>query len=99
MSNGFWLTKKRHEQFKSGNTITEKVMTYIKTWEERCYSDIPDDIPDLLMNSGLAPCYRLITIAILKNDMRLLGYNQVSDYYYLLRQKEETAQLDIFREV
>lgn len=71
-------------------------MTYIQTWEGRCYSEIPDDIPPLLMNSGLAPCYKLIAVSLLKNDMRLLGYNKVSDYYYLLRQKKTEQQMELF---
>jgi predicted phosphoadenosine phosphosulfate sulfurtransferase len=39
----------------------------------RCYSDLPDEIPKALSESGRAPSYKSIAICILKNDMLLHG--------------------------
>lgn len=47
---------------------------YVAIWSERGYpSDIPDEVPDELMRLGLAPSYKAIACAILKNDIALLS--------------------------
>lgn len=49
-----------------------KIEEYIKTWENRCYSDgLPDVAPDEIKH--LVPSYKRIAMAILKNDLRDLG--------------------------
>jgi len=79
MSNDFWRTEKRTEPFAIGNTLTQKVKEYIRTWEKRCYFDgIPDEVPKKLHDAGKAPSYKAIAIAILKNDLHLysLGFRK-----------------------
>jgi len=79
MSNDFWRTEKRTEPFVIGNTLTQKVREYTKTWERRCYFDgIPDEVPKKLHDAGKAPSYKAIAIAILKNDLNLysLGFGK-----------------------
>jgi len=40
----------------------------------RCYStDIPDEIPEALSKSLRAPSYKTLAMAILKNDLNLVG--------------------------
>lgn len=68
---------------------TTAVLSYINAWKNRDYSDdIPDAVPDAIMNDGLAPSYKAIAIALLKNDMRLssLGMEAfTSEWYSVLK--------------
>ena len=65
--------------------------SYIRTWEQRDYSDgIPEEVPDGLMR-GLAPSYKEIAIALLKNDVGLLslGFTPPATLWYsILKQME-----------
>lgn len=66
------------------------IMSYIKDWESKCYSDgIPDEAPSEL---GIkVPSYKMICRAILRNDRNLLtlGYSRPhNDYYNELKRKE-----------
>lgn len=46
----------------------------MKTWINRCYFDgIPDEVPMKVMQSMRAPSYKAISLALLKNDIGLLG--------------------------
>jgi predicted phosphoadenosine phosphosulfate sulfurtransferase len=57
----------------------KKILHYIKTWESQGYCDgIPDEVPNVLMELNLAPSYKAICIAIMKNDVQLqfLGYGK-----------------------
>lgn len=67
--------------------ITE-IELYIKTWEQRCYPDgIPDEAPKEIDDK--VPSYRKIAIAILKNDLSLIGVSKpVSKYYGILKRIE-----------
>jgi hypothetical protein len=52
----------------------KRIDQYIEQWKQMGYSDdIPDEVPDVLMQLGLAPSYKQIAICILKNDMQMLG--------------------------
>ncbi len=54
-------------------------MEYVSTWRKRCYSnDIPDEVPRKVMQSGRAPSYKAIALAILKNDLHFysLGFSR-----------------------
>ena len=56
-----------------------KIKNYIKTWENRCYTDgIPDEAPKRLEHLNKVPSYRLICMTILKNDcqLKILGFNR-----------------------
>lgn len=76
-------------------------MSYIKTWENRCYSNgIPDEIPVKLANSGRVPSYKMIAISILKNDLTLkgLGFDgKYTNYYKELKSaNKDQLQKDLF---
>ncbi len=88
--------------------MRSKIGRYIKTWKARGYSDdIPDEVPLPLMQQQLAPSYRAIAQAILKNDhpMQSLGFapNQSAWYGELkrieiaMRDRSGPAQLDFWR--
>lgn len=58
---------------------------YVRTWKKRGYPDgIPDEVPDPLMKLGLAPSWKAIAVAILKNDMLLssLGFGRPESKWY-----------------
>lgn len=53
----------------------------MKAWRRRCYStDIPDEVPKKVMQSGRAPSYKAIALAILRNDLHMysLGFSTPS---------------------
>lgn len=98
MSSVFWRTKKQQEQFNVGQTLTQKIEEYKKTWCNRCYGeDIPDDVPNKIMDSKRAPSYKAIAIAILKNDHNLysLGFSQRESQILsaIIEQNKEKEQL------
>lgn len=66
------------------------VRDYVRTWENRCYSNgIPDEVPCEIKQK--APSYKRIAIALLNNDMHLreLGFEYgVSKYYIMLKRIE-----------
>ena len=85
----------------------DRIEEYVRTWKRRGYPlDIPDEVPDELMRLGLAPSYKAIACALLKNDLALhsLGFTSpVSPYYGALkrieiaaRPKQQPAQMDLF---
>ena len=103
MSSGYWQTKRQKEQFKPGNTITQRVKEYIQTWRSRCYSDdIPDEVPDALAKSGRAPSYKAIAMAILRNDHNFyaLGFqqrdSQILSAILADKKTQESKQPDMF---
>lgn len=70
----------------------EDIESYIKKWEGRGYKDgIPDESPVELELSGLAPSYRLICIAIMKNpnNLELLGFSRKKCEIYSRIKREE----------
>jgi predicted phosphoadenosine phosphosulfate sulfurtransferase len=80
----------------------KKINIYITKWKKRGYKkDIPDEIPEELINLNLAPSYKAICIAILKNDHSLstLGftpkksewYNEIKKQEIKLRNKNENV--------
>jgi len=72
--------------------MQEKIKKYINIWKLRGYpKDIPDSVPEKLMQLKLAPSYKAICLAILKNDhtMKDLGYTpKKSKWYSKLKQIE-----------
>lgn len=63
----------------------KKVIKYITDWKKRGYTeDIPDEVPTVLMNHNLAPSYKAICMALLKNDMNLesLGFTPKKSAWY-----------------
>lgn len=72
--------------------MREKIIDYIRMWENRCYKDgIPDELPDNLETIDRIPSYRKIAIAILKNDnsLKSLGYTPKKSIYYNILKKIE----------
>ena len=53
-------------------------------------NDIPDEVPDKIMDSGRAPSYKAIAIAILQNDVTLksLGFEgKYTEWHNILKNK------------
>src|SRR5574343_634066 len=104
MSSGYWQIKRQTEQYGHGNTLTEKVNVYIKTWICRCYEDIPDEVPEKLSKSGRAPSYKALAMAILKNDLHLysLGFqcdeSDLVKELRLINSYKNNSQIDMFRD-
>lgn len=65
--------------------IGKKIKKYVTSWKCRGYEkDIPDEVPAELTSLNLAPSYKAIAIAILKNDHNLisLGFSATRSKYY-----------------
>jgi len=63
-----------------------KIKKYIDQWRNQGYSDdIPDEVPDVLMRLQLAPSYKAIALAILRNDVTLssLGFSGTPTPWYI----------------
>lgn len=69
-----------------------RIAEYIELWKTRGYPvDIPDEVPDVLMQEGLAPSYKAIAFAILQNDLQCvsLGFApKKSKWYGILKRIE-----------
>lgn len=73
----------------------DKVREYIKKWKARGYpEDIPDEVPAALMNQLLAPSYKAICMALLKNDNNLesLGFTPKKSHWYSAIKRVELAE-------
>lgn len=72
--------------------MIEGINEYVKTWRSRGYSnDIPDEVPDDLMELCLAPSYKAIAFAILKNDHACISLGQErrsSEWYGAIKRIE-----------
>lgn len=65
--------------------MKQKILNYIEEWKQRCYSDgIPDEAPIRLEKLNKVPSYRMICLAIMKNDTHLetLGYSRPKTQAY-----------------
>lgn len=74
------------------NKIHQKISFYIKQWGKRGYEKgIPQHVPDGLMRLNLAPSYKAVAIAILKNDHNLisLGFSAPKSSWYDALKKME----------
>jgi predicted phosphoadenosine phosphosulfate sulfurtransferase len=72
-----------------------KIQLYLTTWRRHGYSDgIPDVVPEELMQENLAPSYRAIALAILKNDhaMQSLGFSPDESKWYRELKRLEISQ-------
>lgn len=76
--------------------MQSKITEYVEKWMGRGYSDdIPDEVPHALTQMGLAPSWKAIAIAILKNDhsMKSLGFEAgYSPWYSELKRIEIEAR-------
>lgn len=102
MSRNIWQINAQSEQYEHGRTCISRAKSYVKTWKERCYrDDIPDEVPQGIMESMRAPSYKAIAMCILNNDLHLYGLGfapHVSHWYRTVKQinKEETKQINLF---
>lgn len=75
--------------------MREQIEEYKRQWRRRGYPiDIPDVVPAGLMHSNLAPSYKAICLAILRNDhsMTTLGFApKPSPWYMALKRMELEA--------
>lgn len=92
LCNDLIVKKVRHDE----SLISGRISAYIERWKHRGYSTgIPDEVPPGLMHNGLAPSYRAVAIALLKNDLKLtsLGFSApYSDWYGVLKRIEIQAR-------
>lgn len=66
---------------------------YIRKWINQGYPDgIPDEVPAGLMRDQLAPSYRELCIAILKNDPGMIGAVIPSSRWYSELKRIEIMQ-------
>lgn len=66
--------------------LADKIRSYVSSWERRGYPDgIPDEAPVRLEELGKVPSYRVICIAIMKNDKNLesLGFRRTPCQIYM----------------
>ncbi len=66
-------------------SIVSKINQYITKWKKQGYlDDIPDEVPTPLMNDNLAPSYKAIALALLKNDHNCvsLGFSPKKSFWY-----------------
>lgn len=71
-----------------------KINQYRTQWMACGYpGDIPDEVPVALMHLKLAPSYKAIALAILKNDATLqtLGFSQEDSPWYIELKRMEIA--------
>lgn len=66
-----------------------KINSYIQKWRNRCYSELPDEAPSEI--DEMVPSYKRIALAILKNDISLLGINPPHSEWYDYYKKIELA--------
>jgi predicted phosphoadenosine phosphosulfate sulfurtransferase len=79
----------------ASHLIKKKILLYIRTWEGRGYPNgIPDEAPLTLEAAGKVPSYRMICLAIMKNDVTLttLGYQREPCESYTALKRIELKQ-------
>lgn len=73
----------------------KRIAQYVKAWKRCGYSDgIPDEVPLPLQQLGLAPSYKAIACALLRNDMNLvsLGFGAPQSEWYGVLKREELRE-------
>jgi len=72
----------------------KKIEFWIRAWEKKGYPDgIPDEAPITLETLGKVPSYRLVCIAIMKNDhaLQALGFSRPQCQLYNEIKRSEIA--------
>ncbi len=75
--------------------MLEKINHYIKKWKSQGYPlDLPDEADSKLESLNMAPSYRAIVKAILKNDSHLqsLGYSKPASFEYGVLKRIELSE-------
>ena len=76
--------------------MIKQVNFFVKEWEQRCYKDgIPDEVP--LEISHRAPSYKAIAMAILKNDVSILGVERKPCESYVRLKRHEISNRPGFK--
>ena len=86
--------------------VKEKIKQYVEDWEKKDYKDgIPDEAPTQLEKRNLAPSYRLICLALMRNpyNLEMLGFQREKCKIYqeikreeIYNRKTKNKQLKIF---
>lgn len=79
----------------------DKITKYISDWKNKGYcTDIPDEVPDILMDLKLAPSYKAIALCLLKNDMHLegLGFSAPSSSWYSYLKRIELKERGVLKD-
>jgi predicted phosphoadenosine phosphosulfate sulfurtransferase len=74
--------------------MQRRIARYLQIWAQRGYpKDIPDEVPPGLMH-GLAPSYKAVAFAILRNDTscRSLGFIAEPSPWYLALKRVEREE-------
>lgn len=73
-----------------------KIQAWIRNWTAKGYADgIPDEAPETLEELGRVPSYRILCMAIMKNDhaLQMLGYSRPPcELYNSLKRVEINAR-------
>ena len=76
--------------------MIKEVNNFVKTWEGRCYKGgIPDDVPPELFHR--APSYKMIAMAILKNDVSIIGVERKPCEAYIKLKRYEISKRPGFK--
>jgi predicted phosphoadenosine phosphosulfate sulfurtransferase len=79
--------------------VAQRVREYERQWCSNGYrGGIPDESPQVLEKMLLAPSYRQLALALLRNDLRLhtLGFAAPSsDWYWALKRIELAPELPL----
>lgn len=79
--------------------MRKRIEDYIRTWEQRCYSDgIPDEVPAEI--NELVPSYKRICFAIMRNDVQLktLGFSRTKCKLYSDLKRIELRERGIIKD-
>lgn len=77
-----------------GLSVKAKILSWISKWEKRGYpAGIPDEAPANLEEMNKVPSYRMICLALMKNDVALetLGFTREPCEAYNLIKRQEIA--------
>lgn len=72
--------------------MKRKIQQYVNSWKRKGYPDfIPDEVPSRLEELGKVPSYRVICLAILKNETNLesLGFSRRPCDLYMQIKRDE----------
>jgi hypothetical protein len=61
--------------------MRQEINRYVQMWEQRCYSEgIPDEAPREI--DDMVPSYKRIAMAVMKNDLSIIGIEPPKTEYY-----------------
>lgn len=81
--------------------MKERILNWIEKWEARGYSNgIPDEAPLRLEALCKVPSYRMVCIAIMKNDYALetLGYSRTKCGAYMALKRQELIERGVIKQ-